>query len=75
MLVHGYVPSAFGSGIIIRLLKDANLDKTNMDNYRAMSPVKLMNRDVHKFFVAVTILTGIKKLFAVVRWNETLSSS
>ena len=41
MLIHGYVPHAFGSGIIIPLLKDASLDKTNMDNYRAitLSPV------------------------------------
>jgi len=41
MIVHGYVPSALGSGIVIPLLKDANLDKTNMDNYRAitLSPV------------------------------------
>ena len=41
MLAHGYVPCAFGNGIVIPLLKDANLDKTNMDNYRAitLSPV------------------------------------
>jgi len=40
-MVHGYVPSAFGSGIIIPLLKDANFVKTNTDNYRAitLSPV------------------------------------
>lgn len=37
----GYVPKAFGSGIIIPLLKDSNLDNTVCDNYRGLtlSPV------------------------------------
>jgi len=38
---HSYVPSEFGIGITIPLLKDNNLDGSNMDNYRAItiSPV------------------------------------
>jgi len=37
---HGYVPVAFGAGIVIPLL-NSGLDKSNMDNYRAItiSPV------------------------------------
>jgi hypothetical protein len=31
MLVHGYVPQAFGISIVIPLLKKVCLDKTNMD--------------------------------------------
>jgi hypothetical protein len=37
MLTHGYVPDAFGSGIIIPVLKDKNGDKTLMDNYRPIT--------------------------------------
>jgi len=38
---HRYVPMTFGAGIVIPLLKNAGLDKSNMDNYRAItiSPV------------------------------------
>jgi len=38
---HSYVPSEFGIGITIPLLKDNNSDGANMDNYRAItiSPV------------------------------------
>jgi len=44
MLVHGYVHCAFGSGIVIPLLKDANLDKTNMDKYRAITLIPVISK-------------------------------
>ena len=34
---HRYVPVAFGAGIVIPLLKNSGLDKSNMDNYRAIT--------------------------------------
>ena len=37
ILSHGYVPQAFGIGTVIPLLKGVNLNKSNMDNYRAIT--------------------------------------
>jgi len=37
MLCHSYVPQSFGLGIVIPLLKGINLDKSHMDNYRAIT--------------------------------------
>ena len=37
MLCHSYVPQSFGIGIVIPLLKGINLEKSNMDNYRAIT--------------------------------------
>ena len=38
---HNYVPAEFGFGVTIPLLKDDNVDRSNIDNYRAItiSPV------------------------------------
>jgi hypothetical protein len=36
-----YVPRAVGNGIVIPLLKEACLDKTNMDNYRNYRAITL----------------------------------
>lgn len=45
IMKHSYVPSEFGIGITIPLLKDSNLDGSNMYNYRAItiSPVLSKN--------------------------------
>ena len=41
MLTHSYVPSAFGSGIIIPIIKDKRGDLSSIDNYRpiTLSPI------------------------------------
>lgn len=37
MLISGYVPNAFGQGILIPLVKDSNSDVTSCDNYRCIT--------------------------------------
>ena len=37
MIIHGRVPHAFGTGIVIPLLKDNQLDKSVADNYRGIT--------------------------------------
>ena len=41
LLLHGYVPDSFGSGIVIPLVKDKCGDMSSVDNYRpiTLSPV------------------------------------
>ena len=39
MLLHQFVPDAFGLGLIVPLSKGDYLDTTNADNYRAISKV------------------------------------
>jgi len=37
ILSHSYVPQAFSVGVVIPLLKNTNLDKTNLESYRAIT--------------------------------------
>jgi len=37
ILLHGYVPNAFGQGVVVPLVKDRLGDTRNLDNYRAIT--------------------------------------
>ena len=39
MIIHGFVPSIFGLGITVPLLKSHNLDSSVSDNYRGITLV------------------------------------
>ena len=54
ILKHGYVPNAFGDGIVVPLIKDKNGDVCSSDNYRGItiSPIvtkKFERCILHKF--------------------------
>ena len=44
MLKHGYVPHAFGLGVVIRILKDDSGDRTKPDNYRGITLSPLISK-------------------------------
>jgi hypothetical protein len=52
MLLHGYVPSSFGTGIIVPLIKDKSGDLSSVENYRpiTLSPV------ISKIFESVLLI-------------------
>ena len=37
MIIHGVVPSMFGLGIVVPLMKGHNLDNSNSENYRGIT--------------------------------------
>ena len=47
---HRYVPMTFGAGIVIPLLKNAGLDKSNMDNYRAITISPVISKVFESYF-------------------------
>ena len=44
ILSYGHVPSKFGSGIIVPVLKDRFADVGNMDNYRGITPCNVISK-------------------------------
>jgi len=52
MLLHGYVSSSFGTGIVVPLVKDKSGDLSSVDNYRpiTLSPI------ISKIFESVLII-------------------
>ena len=52
MLIHGYVPNAFASGIIVPIVKDKSGDLASVENYRpiTLGPV------ISKIFESVLVL-------------------
>ena len=74
-LKHGYVPSEFGRGIVVPLVKDKHGDLSSSDNYRGItiSPVLskvfelcLFNK-YEQFLVSSDLQLGFKKISAVAR--------
>ena len=53
MLCHSYVPQSFGLGIVIPLLKGINLDKSNIDNYRAITLSPTIAKDFESYLLLI----------------------
>jgi len=63
ILIHGFVPTDFGNGISIPLIKDKTGNINNMDNYRAITllPVisklfKMVSLDISNDFLSTDSL-------------------
>jgi hypothetical protein len=44
ILLHGYVPSKFASGIIVPMLKDRLADVSQLDNYRGITLCNVISK-------------------------------
>ena len=44
IILHGYVPNDFGSGIIIPLVKDKTGDVKNVNNYRSITLIPVISK-------------------------------
>ena len=42
--LHGYVPNAFGEGIIIPIIKDKLADANDFNNYRGITPIPVISK-------------------------------
>ena len=51
MLVHGRVPSSFGLGIIIPLVKGPSVDKGHSDNYRGITLSSNLSKQIGRAHV------------------------
>jgi len=69
MLIHGVVPSMFGVGIIIPLIKGHNMDSSSSDNYRGITlsvhiskVLEMCILDIYgNYFVTSDLQFGFKK--------------
>lgn len=52
MLNHYYVPDAFGSGIIVPIVKDKSGDLSSVDNYRPITLSPVISKLFESFILA-----------------------
>ena len=72
MLKHSYVPPEFCIGITIPLLKDSNLDSSNIDNYRAITISPVLSKIFENCLLSLIVRPTLRRLICRVVSKQKL---
>ena len=74
MILHGFVPDAFGFGIIVHLMKDKTDDANSLNNYRVVTLIQVISKlfeillleyfENVFFYLLITFSSGSKRVYA-----------